>query len=312
MAIDYYDTHIFEGKTFADMGLNKNLYVEINATDLGAGQRFSFTQGSFDLICSNLDDFLVARAVTASSAVPVAFPPVVLRNHGDQCDTSQDLRIQRLSARDDLNTRQRNQFKRLKSYADAGRRPYIHLVDGGIADNLGLRSLIERMDALGSNMFLTGAATPPKDVLVVSVNAEIQPDRNIERTAQKPAIMDTVDAMTTAQISLYNQETRSVVAQKLNDVEAELARNGHDIKFHFVEVTFESLKEKELRSFLNTLPTSLELPDSQIDVLIDTGRRLLRGNEKFKAFLASNGGRSPNRTVPAVQASAVPAPAGAR
>ena len=55
---------------------------------LTTGMRFTFTQELFDLICTDLSSFSVARAVTASSAVPVAFPTVVLKNHADQCDVS--------------------------------------------------------------------------------------------------------------------------------------------------------------------------------------------------------------------------------
>ncbi len=60
MAIEYYDHHIFEGKTFADIRLHDGPYVEINATDLGGGNRFAFIQAYFDPICSDLDSFSVA------------------------------------------------------------------------------------------------------------------------------------------------------------------------------------------------------------------------------------------------------------
>jgi len=85
MAVEYYDQAIFKGKTFADIRIDKGPFIEINATDLSSGTRFSFTQGMFDVICSDLSTFSVARAVTASSAVPVAFPPIVLQNHAGEC-----------------------------------------------------------------------------------------------------------------------------------------------------------------------------------------------------------------------------------
>ena len=58
--------------------------IVINATDLAYGVRFSFVQEYFRLLCSDLSSFSVARAVTASSAVPVVFPPVVVENYA-QC-----------------------------------------------------------------------------------------------------------------------------------------------------------------------------------------------------------------------------------
>ncbi|NDE55858.1 MAG: patatin-like phospholipase family protein, partial [Gammaproteobacteria bacterium] len=154
MAIDYYDRQIFEGKTFRDINLNQGPYIEINATDLAAGQRFSFIQASFDLICSDLDDFSVARAVTASSAVPVAFPTVVLKNYSGKCDTSQSNLVRYLKTSDPNDLRFKILRARLDSYLNAKERPYIHLVDGGIADNLGLRALADRIETQGAGYFL--------------------------------------------------------------------------------------------------------------------------------------------------------------
>jgi hypothetical protein len=61
------------------------LLIDINATDLTNGLRFTFTQERFDLICTNLSSYSVARAVTASWGVPVVFPTVVLENHAYKC-----------------------------------------------------------------------------------------------------------------------------------------------------------------------------------------------------------------------------------
>jgi len=53
------------------------------ASDLGCGVRFSSVQDYFNLLCSDISDFPVARAVTASSAVPVLFDPVVIESYHD-------------------------------------------------------------------------------------------------------------------------------------------------------------------------------------------------------------------------------------
>ncbi len=66
MAIDVYDRMVFKGATFADIPLAERPFIEINATDLAGGMRFSFTQERFDLLCSDLNKFPIARAVTAS------------------------------------------------------------------------------------------------------------------------------------------------------------------------------------------------------------------------------------------------------
>lgn len=295
MAVEYYDSQIFNGKTFRDIPLGQRPFVEINATDLGGGQRFAFTQGSFDLLCSDLRSFSVARAVTASSAVPVAFPPVVLANHAGGCDTGRSNRIRNIESRRSLTERQTELRERVNAYSDSQARPYIHLVDGGIADNLGLRALIDRMDAAGPDLFLQNVRRVPKDVLIVMVNAEVKPERSIELSAAKPSVLDTVDAFSNAQIALYNQETQLLIGQKIREMEAAVRSRGYELNFYLAEVSFESLEEKGLKSFFNNLPTSLELSDRDVDVLIGTGRDLLRKSSEFRRFLSAN---SPSRRLP--------------
>ena len=51
------------------------------------GARFEFTQDQFDLLCSDLTDVPVARAVAASSAFPILLSPLTLHNYaGEPCD----------------------------------------------------------------------------------------------------------------------------------------------------------------------------------------------------------------------------------
>ncbi len=48
-------------------------YIQINATDLGTGQYFGFTKERFDLLCSDLTNFKVARAVAAPEGLVLDF-----------------------------------------------------------------------------------------------------------------------------------------------------------------------------------------------------------------------------------------------
>jgi NTE family protein len=84
-AVDYYNKILFHDATFADMMQPNRPMIVINASDLAHGIRFSFIQDYFSLLCSDLRSFPVASAVTASSAVPVVFNPIVLRNYSG-CD----------------------------------------------------------------------------------------------------------------------------------------------------------------------------------------------------------------------------------
>jgi NTE family protein len=85
LAVALYDAKVFDHKTFADMLARPGPSIQINATDLAAANFFTFFQPQFDLLCSDLSSFSVARAVTASSAVPGAFSPISLRNYAGTC-----------------------------------------------------------------------------------------------------------------------------------------------------------------------------------------------------------------------------------
>jgi NTE family protein len=80
LAAEFYDREIFGGGTFGDIERAGGKKAVINATDVSTGNPFFFVQDQFDFICSDLSSFPVGRAVAASAAVPVAFPPVTLRN----------------------------------------------------------------------------------------------------------------------------------------------------------------------------------------------------------------------------------------
>jgi NTE family protein len=292
MAIDYYNRMIFKGATFADLNQNGKPFIDINATDLTTGQRFTFTPELFDLICTDLNKFSIARAVTASSAVPVAFPTVVLKNHAGKCDVSATAgwaAMLQIKARVDSEA-QKQVIDSMISLRDAQQRPYIHLVDGGISDNLGLRAIIDRFERSGNTDFGRAALKEymPKNILVLLVNAEVKRDLLIEKTARKPSVGATMSAYTSAQMNRYNQETLDRLQAKLDEIEALGVEIGKPTNVYFSEVSFDLVKQRETYRLLNSLPTSLELEDNQVDVLINGGRLLLRREPQFIKFKQDN------------------------
>lgn len=160
------------------------------------------------------------------------------------------------------------------------------MVDGGIADNLGLRAVIDYIEGSDDGDF--GEAIyrqyTPKDVLIILVNAEVKPDLLIEKTARKPSVSATMSAFTSAQMNRYNQETIDRLKLNLNRLETISEELGEPMNIYFSEVSFDSVKTIEINRFLNRLPTSLTLEDNQVDLLINAGRLLLRNENQFKLF----------------------------
>lgn len=292
MAIEYYDTNIFRGKTFADIPLDKRPYIEINATDLSTGGRFSFTQGMFNAICSDIDNLSVARAVTASSAVPIAFPSVVLKNYAGTCNNEHSSFVQSMKAKKTLSEEEQALVDRYASMQDVKTNPYLHLVDGGISDNLGLRAMMDRVDALGGIVKNYERLThPPKNILIILVNAAVSPKKIFSQSSGKPSIGATIGALSSTQIALFNADTIDQVKEKIKEHKLELEKNNHPVNFYFAELNFKSFSSPSAKNFFNNLPTSLELDKDQVDLLILTGRKLLRENKQYQEFLKANNGK---------------------
>lgn len=293
MAIDYYDRTIFKGATFADMGAMGPPFVDINATDLTTGMRFTFNQDLFDFFCSDLSNLRVARAVTASSAVPVAFPTIVLKNYADRCDiagTRQWALLESVSAESQSGI-QLQLAEDLRSYRDVERRRYIHLVDGGISDNLGLRAIIDRVEALGDERFQRLSTSDVKNVLIVLVNAAVKRDNFIEQSPKKPKPATTMSAFIDSQIKRYDEETVDRMRENVRKYQRRADSEGLQVRFYFADVSFDDVQVAETRSILNSMPTSLELSNDAVDKLIVAGRLLLRSDSEFQRFKNDNNAR---------------------
>ena len=184
LAAEYYDKNVFDGKTFGDMLRRKGPMVLINATDMSLGIRFTFNQNLFDAICSDLSKFTLARACAASSAVPGVLTPITLINYAGRCGFVLPPEFATFSP----GYRMREMRGNTALVLDSKNKEYFHLIDGGVADNLGLRAIEETIDAVGNawtSLKLMGREKVRKVVFIV-VNAETKIESSWNRTAIIP------------------------------------------------------------------------------------------------------------------------------
>ena len=285
-AIEYYDKEIFDDATYQDMLRPDRPMVLINATDLSRGVRFSFMQEYFNLLCSDLTDFSISRAVAASSAVPLLFNPVVVKNYAGCLDENPEWLT---SARDRAKEDPELDLlvEGLESFFDKESHQYAHFVDGGITDNLGLRSIFDITKLLGgakttNEIFNIDA---PERLIVISVDASARPDYDIANSPNPPGFFETVNAMTDIQLHRYNTATLSGIQSATKGWAEELSDESQKVEAQFIRLSFDDVDDSDLKKHLNRIPTSLSLESDQVDLLIDTGRKLLRNNPSFlKAF----------------------------
>ncbi len=163
--------------------------IVINATDMVQGTRFSFLQDPFDAICSDLCSFSVARACAASSAVPVVLSPVTLRNYAGKCGYQLPPALaEAMQPPRDVTSRRFDLANNMLPFLDSQKKPYIHLVDGGVADNLGLRAVLERVTLMGDPWTTLKYAnlTNVHKIVFVVVNAETEIDTKWDRVEKIP------------------------------------------------------------------------------------------------------------------------------
>jgi len=300
LAAEYYDKHVFEGKTFGDIAARKGPFIMMNATDMTHGLRIGFDQDVFDLICSDLSRFPVARAAAASSAVPMLLSPITMRNYAGTCGFKIPEGFEEMFEHRSISERQLFLGNNITPFLDSQKKPYIHLVDGGVADNLGLRAILERIIARGSIWELI-KGTPRenvKKVVFVVVNAETQPDTKWDRSEGIPPIGAMMSAYSSIGIERYNQETIALLKESVK-VWADEVRNQRckgrtvsnapgscgDIQFYVVEVKFDALKDETERMYFKRLPTAFKLAPEQVDKLRDVAHRLLVNSEEFQRLL---------------------------
>jgi len=302
LSAQYYDKHIFEGKTFGDMAARKGPIIVINATDMSYGTRIGFTQDAFDLICSDLSSYRVARAAAASSAVPMALTPITLRNYAGTCGHKMPEGFEEMLKNRTVSERQFYLANNLSVYLDSEKKRYIHLVDGGVADNLGLRAILDRVIGRGS-VWESIKGTPGEKVqkvVLIVVNAETEPDKKWDRIEKIPPFGAMASSYSSIGIERYNEETIALLKESVkswaDEIRIQRCKGGvisvepgscGDIQFYVVEVKFDALKDEAERMYFKRLPTSFKLAPEQVDKLRDVAHRLLVNSEEYQRFLSS-------------------------
>lgn len=301
LAAEYYDKHVFDGGTFGDIAARKGPMIHINATDMIEGIRVSFNQGSFDVICSDVSEFPVARAAAASSAVPVLLTPITLRNYAGTCNFTMSEELTRILNEQDTTKRQFHHLNNARPFLDAENKRYIHLVDGGVADNLGVRTALDKVLTFGDFWSTLNhlRLENTRKVIFIIVNAEAEVDNKWSLLDKLPGFGAMLSSYSSIAITRYNFETVMLLRESFNRWTKEVQKNRcasqpistepgacGDIKFYLVEVKFDALKDESERKYFKRLPTSFKLSDEVVDELREVAGRILNDSEEYQRFLS--------------------------
>jgi NTE family protein len=301
LAAEYYDRHIFDGATFNDLlKRNRRPFLSLNATDMSAGSTFQFTQEQFDYLCSDISSLPIARAVAASAAFPILLSPITINNYGGSCGFVEPTWM--ASTNQNARTRGAMRAKELQSYQNSAEHPYLHLLDGGLSDNLGLRGPFEDIAAKGGFRNKVGDDLNPslvRKMVVIVVNAAFKKDRNWDRRKQPPGAVQVTLALGSVPMNRYSFDTMQLLKDSVREWEREWnERNLSDtsnagnptstprqIKIYTIEVNFDDIHDDEERKCIESLPTALKLPPEAVRRVRAVAGKLANQSEGYRALL---------------------------
>ena len=319
LAAELYDREVFGGATYAELAARKRRpFVILNATDMTTGTQFPFIQDTFDLLCSSLDGVPLARAAAASSAFPGGLTALTFRNYAGSCSYKQPEWVKE-AAEDHASRVNRSRTARAENRLSLAAtqpgpsgtpvpvRPYIHLTDGGVADNIGLRGPLDALASTNHPWSVLRMLNRKKvdKLVVIVVNAATNPRTGRDASASVPGLIDTLTTAATVPLDNYSADTLNLLAAAVSEftTSAQLlegcnrlsAAKGekcalnlpgpHKVELYPVEVAFEYIAASDEREWFKNLPTTFHLPRETIDRLRAVGRRLLEEDPQFQALL---------------------------
>jgi NTE family protein len=304
MAADLYNTDIFDGATFEGLQNKPRPFVIINATNLGVNRRFDFTQEYFDALGSRLDSYPVSRAVAASSAFPYLLTPISLKNYPVAEDYTEPWWYKNALTPDDWTTERYNSAKNLSVYLKKENH-YIHLMDGGLSDNIGARAVLDAFDR-GFIRTRINRGTVRQLVLVV-VNARTQSEDRLSQKEKPPGFFTVAEKTATVAMDNYSHDSVTELREALyarvqtqKDEQACVAllseycpQAPKPIPFaagidpYVIEINFEAINQipGEDPNFYLNLPTSFKLSKEQVAKLITIGPKLLQAAPQYQCLL---------------------------
>jgi NTE family protein len=255
------DEQIFSGVTFGALPRRRPM-VYINATDMRSGDRFEFSQDQFDHLCSDLNRVPLARAVAASMAVPMLMSPVTLWNHHGKCPVPlQPVDLPGMSARG----------------------AYVHLVDGGLSDNTGIRAALDHISARGGllhNNRVSGFRGVRKRVFIV-VNAQVNSAHGDDDSPNTPGLWRQLRSAVDVPIDRYSE---SSLAQLDHSIAQWKVGEAATQDFHVIALSVMSARSSDAAA-VKDIPTGLRITADQIDTIRRFARHELAANPAWNHLL---------------------------
>jgi NTE family protein len=299
---NWLDREIFAGGVMRDMRTRP--YVVINAADLYSGAPFAFAPPWFEAICSDLDSVRIADAVAASMSVPIAFRPVVLESFPKDCPVPLPPWVSRAMTARNTPMLLRETARSFRFFRDPDRMSYLHLTDGGVADNFGVSSFVT-LQAAGNEPYAPMSARDAvklRRLTFVVVNSERPAEGSWAREQGGPDGPELIATALSIAVNAPKRAAADALNGYLSDWKARLIKwrcdlsreeaaalgAGPDWKCGDVDYVLDVMSFADLGGAkaerLGSAETAVSLPADLVDDLIAGGRAATAWNDAFLAL----------------------------
>ena len=202
-------------------------------------------------------------------------------------------------------------LKSRRRIGDSGRRPYLHLVDGGVSDNLGMRTVLDALEVLEA-LHEAGIPTPldsARRIIVFIVDSVSSPPTNWDesetaaRNRGHPAqVRRHADRCVLLRSGRVAERHGGAVANEApspqfrgdaqqQGVAVAAALRVPEAEIYAIDVSFAALKDKAELRYLNRQPTTFVLPPEAVDRLRAAAGTIILESPEFKRLLKDAGAK---------------------
>ena len=299
LASEYYDKYVFKRHTFGTIPTYPK--IMINSTLLAQGTHFVYTDEYFRYIDSDISTYPLGYACAASSAFPVGFPAVTLKNYGktlsqDSLMCDREYKRAYRNRVEDLNL---YVYYRLRNFLNDKTNEWLHNQDGGLAGNTGIKRILDECKTNGIiNKAINDANNPLKRLVVLVVDAgTTKSDHSCEKQ-RPPWSIEVIVYTTTTAMDVLSGERLAEVKSYLDQVwqVAQQSREGFGFKDnalsqlekpYLIEISARNILDKDLSERFNKLPTSFHMNAEQLKTIKQAVTYLIENNEEYKRLVQS-------------------------
>jgi len=247
-----------------------------------------------------------------SSAVPVVLSPVTFNNYGGTCGFEYPLWVRDVAnpeTRARPSARAVQRYREMESFQNSKDRPFIHLVDGGVADNIGVRGVLEFLEEQAASAAFRGEIGfgRIRRIVLLVVNSQSSPTTHWDRSEEAPGMAVQLLQSTSVPIDHYSFETietmkdRAAImgwqrqlhvarARLAGASEAEAEASLPELTLEVIDVSFAAIRDPDDKRYFMNLPTSFYLPAEDIDRLRDVAGELMRQSPEYQSVVREMGG----------------------